>query len=241
MCAGCVPNGLILHPARKHLIYPLGSTIVIQEIANPSNQEFLQVPRFLGCYRSPQHELHVCTARRTRIELHASKSPEVASILRRDSRLTWDSRSEPLLRVCHAVATDAGPCRRCAAVFADRLSVQADAIIWDLEARTMMHRLRLHKVKVQALSFSCNELYLASLGGPDDNNLVIWDIETGKAVCGSPASNDSAFALSFANNSDFCLITAGNYNLRCYDWPTITATALPLALHHRSAFGLAKL
>ncbi len=41
--AGKVPHGLILHPERKHLIYPLGSTIVIQEIANPANQEFLQV------------------------------------------------------------------------------------------------------------------------------------------------------------------------------------------------------
>jgi WD40 repeat protein len=98
------------------------------------------------------------------------------------------------------------------------MGFQADAILWDLESRTMLHRLRLHKVKVQALSFSCNELYLASLGGPDDNNLVIWDIETGKAVCGSPASNDSAFALSFVNNSDFTLVTAGNYNLRVWDF-----------------------
>jgi hypothetical protein len=148
------------------------------------------------------------------------------------------------------------------------------------------------QVKVQSLSFSCNELFLASLGGPDDNNLVrilslgvligratagcpvwsdsalnrtqrsaheslsnaprlaprrlapragahshllwatvrvvglndgwcnqvIWDIETGKAVCGNPASSDSANVVTFVNNSDFTLITAGNYNLRVWDF-----------------------
>jgi hypothetical protein len=28
------------------------------------------------------------------------------------------------------------------------------------------------QVKIQALDFSCDEQYLASLGGPDDNSLV---------------------------------------------------------------------
>jgi WD40 repeat protein len=40
----------------------------------------------------------------------------------------------------------------------------------------MMHRLKLHKVLIQALSFSFDERYLASLGGQDDNTLVIWDV-----------------------------------------------------------------
>ena len=48
----------------------------------------------------------------------------------------------------------------------------ADIIIWDLETRQLMHRMALHKVKIQALDFSCDERYLASLGGPDDNSLV---------------------------------------------------------------------
>ena len=49
-------------------------------------------------------------------------------------------------------------------------------------------------------------------------NQVIWDIETGKAVCGNPASSDSANVVTFVNNSDFTLITAGNYNLRVWDF-----------------------
>jgi cilia- and flagella-associated protein 52 len=34
----------------------------------------------------------------------------------------------------------------------------------------------LHKVLIQSLSFSFDEKYLASLGGLDDNTLVIWDV-----------------------------------------------------------------
>jgi len=36
----------------------------------------------------------------------------------------------------------------------------------------------MHKVLVQSLSFSKDEKYLSSLGGQDDNSLVIWDVST---------------------------------------------------------------
>ncbi len=53
---------------------------------------------------------------------------------------------------------------------------QADIIIWDFDKLEMVQRLKLHKVLIQSLSFSPNEKYLASLGGQDDNTLVIWDV-----------------------------------------------------------------
>lgn len=56
--------------------------------------------------------------------------------------------------------------------------LQADIIIWDFDTLQMMHRLKLHKVLIQSLSFSFDEKYLASLGGQDDNTLVIWDVST---------------------------------------------------------------
>ena len=40
----------------------------------------------------------------------------------------------------------------------------------------MKHRLKLHKVLIQSLSFSADEQYLASLGGQDDNQLVVWEV-----------------------------------------------------------------
>jgi len=51
----------------------------------------------------------------------------------------------------------------------------------------MIHRLKLHKVLIQSLSFSFNETYLASLGGLDDKNMmIVWEVESGKALYGQP-------------------------------------------------------
>ena len=47
-------------------------------------------------------------------------------------------------------------------------SVQADIIVWDYPSRQQLYKLKLHKVKVEALAFSPNNYYLASLGGCDD-------------------------------------------------------------------------
>ncbi len=53
---------------------------------------------------------------------------------------------------------------------------KADIIIWDFDKLEQVHRLKLHKVLIQSLAFSHNEQYLASLGGQDDNTLVIWEV-----------------------------------------------------------------
>lgn len=45
---------------------------------------------------------------------------------------------------------------------------QADIILWDYKKRELIARLSLHKGKIEALAFSPNDLYLVSLGGPDD-------------------------------------------------------------------------
>lgn len=40
--AGDVPDGLICHPDGIHVIYPLGSTIVVRRRDDPSDQKFLR-------------------------------------------------------------------------------------------------------------------------------------------------------------------------------------------------------
>jgi hypothetical protein len=51
----------------------------------------------------------------------------------------------------------------------------------------MIHRLKLHKVLIQALSFSHNEAFLVSLGGIDDKNMmIVWDVSSGKPLYGQP-------------------------------------------------------
>jgi WD40 repeat protein len=98
------------------------------------------------------------------------------------------------------------------------LGFQADVIVWDMETLEIVHRLRLHKVRVEAVAFSCNDKWLASIGGEDDNSLVVWNLETGKAVCGSPAANDVCHTVKFARNNEFVIITAGKTNLRVWDF-----------------------
>jgi WD40 repeat protein len=94
---------------------------------------------------------------------------------------------------------------------------QAAIVIWDLEKMAPVQRFALHKGKVQALTFSLDEQYLASLGGPDDNKLVVWDLETGDPVCGALAANDVALTVKFFNNNSLKLVTGGNLNLRQWD------------------------
>jgi len=108
--------------------------------------------------------------------------------------------------------------------------VKSDVYMWDLDkAKDLLAQgqvllgesclimcLKQHKSKVQALDFSCDGNFLASLGGQDDNSLVIWDVETGEAICGLAASSDSAVCLKWTNNRNDRLVTAGNYHARVW-------------------------
>ena len=97
------------------------------------------------------------------------------------------------------------------------MGFQADICVFDFETRRVIHRMMLHKVKVQALAFSSDESFLATVGGQDDNTLVIWDLATGRPLCGGPASNELTLCLSFFNNRNDQLISAGNGVLRVWD------------------------
>jgi len=94
----------------------------------------------------------------------------------------------------------------------------ADVIIWDFNKRVEMHRLTLHKVAVTSLSFSKEEKYLATLGGQDDNSLVVWEVERGEAICGTPAASDTAMCVKFCNTTEFKLVSAGNYHITVWDF-----------------------
>jgi cilia- and flagella-associated protein 52 len=69
---------------------------------------------------------------------------------------------------------------------------------------------------VQDLEFSHDSLYLATLGAQDDNALVIWDAETGTAICGAPAFEDTGLTVRWLKNRNDRLVTAGNYHLRVW-------------------------
>eukprot|EP00002_Diphylleia_rotans_P013043 TRINITY_DN253_c0_g1_i1.p1 TRINITY_DN253_c0_g1~~TRINITY_DN253_c0_g1_i1.p1 ORF type:complete len:608 (-),score=132.32 TRINITY_DN253_c0_g1_i1:424-2247(-) len=164
---GKVNNGLIVHPNKKHIIYPLGSTVVVKEVGGAEGQTFLQG--------------------------HTDRVSCVA--------VSKSGRFVASGQITH-------------------MGFKADIIVWDFEQRSILFRMNLHKVKVEALVFSPGETFLASLGGPDDNSMVIWDLATGQAVCGSPASRDSAgncHAFSFFAERDDMLVSGGNSTIRVWE------------------------
>merc|ERR1719162_1361340 len=94
----------------------------------------------------------------------------------------------------------------------------ADVIVWDFGQRCEIHRLSLHKVAVTSLSFSFDELYLATLGGQDDNSLVVWDMSNGAAICGTPAATDTAHCVQWFRGNNTMLVTGGNYHVRVWQF-----------------------
>ncbi|XP_023119492.2 cilia- and flagella-associated protein 52 [Amphiprion ocellaris] len=117
------------------------------------------------------------------------------------------------------------------------MGFKAAIIIWDYAQRKIYAELLLHKAKVEALAFSPNDKYLVSLGGQDDGSIVVWNIETKQAICGSPASAQSSghcLAVQYSNTNDNIFVSAGSGTLRVWEldlpnrkiWPTECETGL---------------
>eukprot|EP00163_Fabomonas_tropica_P027387 TRINITY_DN525_c0_g1_i2.p1 TRINITY_DN525_c0_g1~~TRINITY_DN525_c0_g1_i2.p1 ORF type:complete len:628 (+),score=192.17 TRINITY_DN525_c0_g1_i2:410-2293(+) len=163
--SGEVPCGLVLHPNQEDVLFPLGSTVVIKNLRNPRDQEFLQGPR---------------------------DTVSAVAI----------SRSGRYVATGHST----------------HMGFVADVVVWDFQSRTIVNKFSLHKVQVASLSFSPNEDYLASLGGRDDNLVIIWDLNTGKAVCKAVAANEYANCVSFLNHANTTMITGGKDNLSIWEF-----------------------
>lgn len=93
---------------------------------------------------------------------------------------------------------------------------KADIIIWDLQTMSLIHRFSIHKYLIQSLCFSDNEKYLVSLGGAEDNYLIVWDVQTGKAICGNAAGTDYVHQVKFFNKTDEKMISVQNYGIRIW-------------------------
>lgn len=108
--------------------------------------------------------------------------------------------------------------------------IQTDCIIWDLDIakrlcdegkvmigeRCFIRRLRQHLGVIRDLDFSMNSDYLCSIGGEDDNSLIVWRLSDGAALCGSPAASDSVLCCKWLNNRNDRIVTGGYYHLRVW-------------------------
>jgi WD40 repeat protein len=79
-----------------------------------------------------------------------------------------------------------------------------------------LHRLRQHLGEVRDLAFSPRNDYLCTLGGQDDNALVVWSVSTGEALCGAPAATESALCCRWLNGRNDRIVTGGYYHVRVW-------------------------
>lgn len=47
---------------------------------------------------------------------------------------------------------------------------------------------------------------------------VLWDVQSGTAICGSPAHTDFTMTVKFFNKCNDRVLTAGNYNLKVWEY-----------------------
>lgn len=163
---GKVPNGLLVHPDGHHIIYPLGCTVIVQDLATKKQSFLSGHSDYISC-------------------LACSPSGNYLA----SGQVTY-------------------------------MGFKADIIVWQFSERHLYCRLTLHRVKVQAMAFSPSDKYLATLGGSDDNSVVIWDIERKEPLCGHQAAIQSAGAVSaiaFSKHSDNLFATGGDLTLRIWE------------------------
>jgi cilia- and flagella-associated protein 52 len=92
-------------------------------------------------------------------------------------------------------------------------------ILWDFETGARLETWEMHNESTVALSFSKSDLYLASLGGPDDNHVVVWDLKVRTALGGALAAREAdgtAKTVQFSNTSDHDFFTGGENTLRLW-------------------------
>ena len=75
---------------------------------------------------------------------------------------------------------------------------------------------------IQSLSFSCDEMILASVGGAaDGNQLVLWNMKEGKSEVFMPATNElnqECTDISFFNRNPSKLISVHNNSVKIWQF-----------------------
>ncbi|CAB0002716.1 unnamed protein product [Nesidiocoris tenuis] len=66
----------------------------------------------------------------------------------------------------------------------NHMGFKAPVFVWDFESGEVKMSHESHKVRVENVAFSSCERYVISLGGKDDANVCVFDIETKDAICG---------------------------------------------------------
>ncbi|KAF6201741.1 hypothetical protein GE061_004136 [Apolygus lucorum] len=101
----------------------------------------------------------------------------------------------------------------------NHMGFKAPVFVWDFETGEVKMTHESHKVRVENVAFSSCERYIISLGGKDDANVCVFDIETKDAICGTFSSNKNAgdaVTLGPLNSHNLCFISGGVYTLKVW-------------------------
>jgi WD40 repeat protein len=110
-----------------------------------------------------------------------------------------------------------------------RSGVQAHILQWDLDRaienclnginrseECLIRRLEQHVGGIKSLDYSYDSQFILSLGVEEDNSLVIWDAETGRAVCGMPAHVEVASSAKWKKTRNDQFVTCGKFHFRVW-------------------------
>ncbi|CAH0546208.1 unnamed protein product [Brassicogethes aeneus] len=155
---GSTIKGLIVHSDGKHVIYPIGNKVIVQD---------------------------------------------------------WTTRKQSFL-TGHTNAISAVAVSRSGKYIAsgqiNHIGFKAQLIIWSYNELKIMDTHELHKVRVEAVSFSSDEKYCISIGGRDCEQVVVWDIENRKVICSEHVTKGvqgEPFALATLERRSSCFIVGG--------------------------------
>ena len=183
-----------LHPDNEHIIYPLGSSVIVRHIVT-------RTQTFLNGHDNLISALTV-----------SSKGNYIASGQQTYGGFQVNYKNEEK-KSCFEFAFFSNNIKLIS--YSLKKKKKADLVIWSFKEKIQSHRLRLHKVVILSLDFSKNENFLVSAGGLEDKNtIVIWNVETGKATYSySFAGNSPISSVRFYNRTDEKLIVVQENNV----------------------------
>ncbi|XP_050433048.1 cilia- and flagella-associated protein 52 isoform X2 [Adelges cooleyi] len=99
------------------------------------------------------------------------------------------------------------------------MGFRSPIIVWDFQSGQVVTKYESHKVRVEAVAFSCCEQYLISLGGLDDGSVIVYDVDKKEVLCGSSSVKSTAgytTVLRSVHLRGECFIVAGDNMLRLW-------------------------
>ncbi|XP_050540995.1 cilia- and flagella-associated protein 52 [Daktulosphaira vitifoliae] len=93
------------------------------------------------------------------------------------------------------------------------MGFRSPIIIWNFKNGQIITKYDSHKVRVEAISFSCCEQFFISLGGIDDSSVIVYDIGKKEVLCGSSSVKSTAgytTVLQSVHLRGECFLVAGD-------------------------------